>query len=496
MRNREHDIESQADNTCAWLLKHENFLGWLAQQRGLLWVRGKPGAGKSTLLKYALQETRRHSLQNRLVVASFFFHGRGAEIQKTPEGLFRSLLHQLLERTPNILSELNKTFNNKVRTVGEPKKEWEWHPRELQDLLTASLAEVGKAYTVRIFVDALDECGEPVAVKLAEYFQKLVSSSGVVEGSLSICFSCRHYPVMSIKSGFEICVEDENDEDIKTYITDELHHSIGDERKVHILQQEIITRASGSFQWVTLVLSQVLELYRRRRPLQTLQTHIQKTPAELTGLYRELLNSIEEDSISQSLQLMQWICFAIRPLTLDELRYAMAVDADSPYKSLVECRNAPEYVETNEDMEYRLKDLCKGLAEVKQHENKRVVQFIQQSVNDFLVLDGLRTLDSSLESKDITIGRAHFRLSRSCLKYIDMEEIGRWVDGMASSSVDGYETSSSEAIDLPSKAFGRYAAKSWILQSEVAKTKGILQRDLLNFLQWPSNEILRRCTHI
>ena len=97
MRDREHDIESQADNTCAWLLKHPKFLEWHAQHRGLLWVKGKPGAGKSTLLKYALQETRNDSLQNKLVVVSFFFHGRGAEIQKTPEGLFRSLLHQFLK---------------------------------------------------------------------------------------------------------------------------------------------------------------------------------------------------------------------------------------------------------------------------------------------------------------------------------------------------------------------------------------------------------------
>ena len=180
---------------------------------------------------------------------------------------------------------------------------------------------------------------------------------------------------------------------------------------------------------------------------------------------------------------MQWICFAIRPLTLGELRYAMAVDADSPFKSLVECRNAPEYAETNEDMERRLKDLCRGLAEIKQHENERVVQFIHQSVNDFLVSDGLRILDNSLKSKDITVGRAHFQLSRSCLKYIAMEEIGYRLDGMAST-------------DLPSKSFGRYAAKSWPLHSEIAEAKGIPQGDLLNFLQCPSNEILRRCKRI
>ena len=199
MRDHEHDIKSQADKTCAWLLKHEKYLEWLAQQRGLLWVKGKPGAGKSTLLKYVIQETGKHQLQNNLVIASFFFHGRGAEIQKTPEGLFRSLLHQLLERVPNTMSKLNKTFNEKVQTMGEPIKKWKWHPKELQDILTASLAEVGKSYTLQIFVDALDECGELAAVELVDYFEKLVSAPGTADGSLNICFSCRHYPIMSME---------------------------------------------------------------------------------------------------------------------------------------------------------------------------------------------------------------------------------------------------------------------------------------------------------
>ena len=159
-----------------------------------------------------------------------------------------------------------------------------------------------------------------------------------------------------------------------------------------------------------------------------MQTHIQGIPTELNSLYRELLNSVEKDNVSQSLQLMQWICFAVRPLTLDELRYAIAVDADTPHKSLSQCRNSPAYAHTNEEMECRLKDLCRGLAEVKQYENERVVQFIHQSVNDFLVQEGLQVLDSCLESTDTVIGRAHFRLSRSCIKYISMEEVGRWVE--------------------------------------------------------------------
>lgn len=315
MHNRKYDIRSQADKTCAWLLKHETFLEWMHQPRGLFWIRGKPGAGKSTLLKYVLQETEKLELPpNRLVVASYFFHGRGAEIRKVTLGLFRSLLHQLLEKVPEILSELTQTFKSKLETQGEPEKDWKWHPMELQELLAASLLKVGNAHTLRIFVDALDECGEEAAVGLVNYFQRLVSASREAGESLSICFSCRHYPIMALESGFEICVEDENHADIETYIQDELHLAIRDKTKISILQQQVVARASGSFQWVVLVISRVCELYRKGKPLKFIQTHIQNIPPELNSLYRELLQSIEEESISQSLQLMQWICFAIRPL--------------------------------------------------------------------------------------------------------------------------------------------------------------------------------------
>jgi Ankyrin repeats (3 copies)/NACHT domain len=489
MHNREYDIRSQADKTCAWLLKHETFLEWMHQPRGLLWIRGKPGAGKSTLLKYVLQETEKLELPpNRLVVASYFFHGRGAEIQKVTLGLFRSLLHQLLEKVPEMLSELTQTFKSKLETQGEPEKDWKWHPMELQELLAASLLKVGNAYTLRIFIDALDECGEEAAVGLVNYFQRLVSASRKAGESLSICFSCRHYPIMALESGFEICVEDENHDDIETYIQDELHLAIRDETKISILQQQVVARASGSFQWVVLVISRVCELYRKGKPLKFIQTHIQKTPPELNSLYRELLQSIEEESISQSLQLMQWICFAIRPLTLDELRHAIAVDVDTSYKSLSECRSALEYVDTQEEMECRLKDLCRGLAEIKQHEDGRVVQFIHQSVNDFLIQDGLRILDSSLESIDIAVGRAHLRLSRSCIRYIAMEEVGRWVDQTKSG------TPRIDAVPLE-VAFLKYAA-SWLPHAEAVEAKGIAQCDLLNFFQWPSNQILQRWRYI
>lgn len=488
MRDREYDIRSQADKTCEWLFVHETFSEWLEQRSELLWIKGKPGAGKSTLLKYALRNIDNFEPpQNRLIVASYFFHGRGTEIQKTPLGLFRSVLHQIFAKAPEMLSELTQNFKTKLETKGNPGEDWRWHPMELQEILAASLLNLAKAYRVRIFVDALDECGEQAAVELVGYFERLISASRAAEGSLSICFSCRHYPVMALEGGLEICVEDENHNDIETYIQNELHHGIRDESRISILQQEIVSRATGSFQWVVLVLNQICDLHRRGRPLTVIQTHIRRIPSELNCLYRELLESIEEESISQSLQLMQWICFAIRPLTLDELRYAIAVDADTPYKSLSECRNASEYTDTPEELERRLKDLCRGLVETKQRWNGKVVQFVHQSVEDFLIQDGLRILDSSLESTDTVVGRAHLRLSRSCIRYIAMEEVGSWAKSRLSRTGDGVPH---ELDFLP------YAVIYWLRHAEIAEAKGTPQSGILTSFEWPSNHILRRWKYI
>ena len=120
MSLRRNEIKDEASDTCSWLLTHPSYLTWLGQHQGLLWIKGKPGAGKSTLLKYALQELKQQLSPKKLVVASFFFHGRGLDIQKTPLGLFRSLLHQILSQIPDWLSEFSLIYKKRYKTEGTP----------------------------------------------------------------------------------------------------------------------------------------------------------------------------------------------------------------------------------------------------------------------------------------------------------------------------------------------------------------------------------------
>lgn len=178
-------------------------------------------------------------------VLSFFFHGRGVELQKTPLGLFRSLLHQLLCRVPDELLELVATFQNHCRNFGEPGEKWQWSLPELQGLFESSLAKVLEKRSIWLFVDALDESGKENAVKLVGKLKSLVGRLPSTKFPFRICFSCRHYPILDLDCDHEICLEHENENAIAAYVNHQL--SGFSERISSAVPTLIISRAKGIF---------------------------------------------------------------------------------------------------------------------------------------------------------------------------------------------------------------------------------------------------------
>lgn len=127
-------------------------------------------------------------------------------------------------------------------------------------------------------------------------------------------------------------------------------------------------KASGNFHWVTLVVPKVLQLRRKRKPLASLQASIRKIPSEIGERYENFLDTIDKDDRLRTLLL---ICFAVRPLSLEELRIAMVIDGDTSRTSIQQCKNTPEYAETNEDKEKRICEISRGLDEVGNHGGKK-----------------------------------------------------------------------------------------------------------------------------
>ncbi|CAJ2514145.1 Uu.00g022640.m01.CDS01 [Anthostomella pinea] len=86
---------------------------WLSDKNGVLHISGKAGSGKSTLLKYVYNHSRTQERlrqwagSRKLVSAHFYFWiSSEDELQKSLDGLYRSILFQVLSRYPELIPSI------------------------------------------------------------------------------------------------------------------------------------------------------------------------------------------------------------------------------------------------------------------------------------------------------------------------------------------------------------------------------------------------------
>ncbi|KAI9799051.1 MAG: hypothetical protein M1833_004245 [Piccolia ochrophora] len=475
MYYRQHDISPPADDTCEWIWDHPIYLEWSHQRRGLLWIKGKPGAGKSKLVRHISKKMEEHKERN-VILASHFFHGRGDVIQRNHLGLFRSLLHQLLQKDPELLQAFSSTYKMKSESCGEYGKKWTWETGELRHIFTHYLSKIAQRRPVCIFIDALDECGEDAAIELVELFYELMTKSNSAQSRPSICFSCRHFPVLAVEGGLEICVEAENHVDLSAYIQTQLQNMVPNPDTASHLSSEILDRSQGNFQWTCLCIRQVVLLYKRGKSRRALEKSIRDMPSQLDDLYTGLLRYDNNADRNQALRLMRWIHFALRPLTVDELRWALLVSGDHTCESLKRYQEVEDFAETEDQMERRMVDLSRGLAEVTIHNGEHKAQFIHQSVDDFFVEKGFQLLSDT--GCDNVAGVAHVQLSLSCLRYMAVEEI--------TSHLATIDSGLREEFPLL-----RYASQCWHLHAQRAEEIECSLTELSSFLREPSLDALQ-----
>jgi hypothetical protein len=225
---RESNIRKAQAQTCEWLLATPTYLKWLDpshrdQHHGFLWIKGKPGAGKSTLMKFALANAlEKTKNKNDEVAASFFFNARGNELERSTAGMYRSLLLQLLEQ----LSERRGVFSSfGLRTLTFDSVCNQPGIEGLKALLEEVVQGLGELL-VTCFVDALDECDEGQVRDMISFFEEMgeITTKANPPINFKVCFSSRHYPHISIKSGLNLALEEQHEhgKDIARYLDSRL----------------------------------------------------------------------------------------------------------------------------------------------------------------------------------------------------------------------------------------------------------------------------------
>ncbi|KAI0539196.1 hypothetical protein GGR58DRAFT_259330 [Xylaria digitata] len=405
--SRESTIKRAYGTTCNWILHHSDYLAWLNHQHyDLFWIQGKPGVGKSTLLKFIY-------IKNKSEAISFFFNARGNNLERSVEGMYRSLLLQLLEKFPDLRKVLERPhlLRKASMAIGmERDIDIEWTLGTLQDLFREAVARLGRRELIS-FIDALDECDQAQVQDMVDYFEQLGELSP--EPNLKLCFSSRHYPTVAVKTGLTLILEKQSghSRDIEEYICHNLN--VG-QNNAQELKNALIQKAAGIFMWVVLVVGILNKEYTKGGIFQ-LKKRVDEIPAELGQLFKDILKKDNRNG-DRLLLSIQWILYAKEPLDPHAYYFAMVAGLD-PRNPLSEWD--PDQVSTDQMRQF-VSSSSKGLAEVT-NSIYPTVQFIHESVRDFLIEDGgFHELACEFWpelAKDVR-SRSHDRLKECCHTYI------------------------------------------------------------------------------
>ncbi|KAK6537092.1 hypothetical protein TWF694_011292 [Orbilia ellipsospora] len=462
MDSRRHNIASAHENTCDWIFETEQFQQWRHRNNieifnGVLWIKGKPGAGKSTLMKHILRHCQA-SFPNHSI-AAYFFNARGTLLEKSRCGLLRSLLYQLLEKDPKTRGRFIPHFMDKEKKHGYS---WEWCESELESFLKELIPSLDRP--VLLLVDALDECDQSEVRKVVSFLEGLSSAAvGVSKCSLSICLSSRHYPTISMRKMLDLVVEKrwEHDRDITTYVQDKLRMKDKD------IESELLQKAAGVFMWIVLVVEMLNQAYDNGN-IHAAQRKLREVPSDLDEVFHILLGKDNPDK-SHSILMLLLLLFAKERLRPEEFYYAVLSGSDP--KSLGRRESS---IVTDQIIERFITSGSRGLIEVRNVGHTKSVQFIHETVNDFLLRNKrLQTLDSELSPHIAKI--AHQRIVSCCLAYIEM--------GVRTIGPPQKSSSKMREYFDANYPFLRYAVQYIFDHAEQASCVGVGQEGFLQYLQ-------------
>jgi ankyrin repeat protein len=467
MDNRQANIRKAYATTCRWIFEKPEYKNWrnadsLAEHNGFFWIKSKPGAGKSTLMKFLVQSAAKQLPDDHIV--SFFFNARGELLERSLEGLYRGLLHQLLTLVPR----LQDVFKPQETASSADQA---WPLASLKTLFGEAILKLGQD-RVTCFIDALDECPEAEIRDMIEFFEELGESTAAEDIGLRVCFSSRHYPQITMMKCQPMVLDgqDGHEDDIARYVKSKLKVRGKTAEGVRVAVQD---KAKGIFMWVVLVIRILNEESDRGSNNAKLRKCLDQIPAELHELFQDILQRGIQDN-KHLVPILQWISFAQSPLTREELYFA--VQSGDP--DFVASQPWDPDEDDADSMDLFILETSKGLAEMTRGK-KPTIQFIHESVRDYLRETGFAALAPELGGN--LLGQTHDYLKRCCLSFITQPVLDRlslpFLEKLP-------KAKSEEAKSLRKKAsalfpFLRYATDNIVFHAEHACANGVDQADII-----------------
>jgi len=432
MEDRESRVAESYGSTFRWIFedspekqqKWSNFRDWLKSDTQLYWITGKAGSGKSTLVKYicsaevntANETSTANEMSSfvpgqpryapflaewakdcRLIIAVFYFWNSGIELQMTQLGLFRTLLTQIFEQAPELIPEVSPKRWEALCFFNEDNKDWT--ENELRKMLQSTVRCLGFDKKICLFIDGLDEFGGE-HTELINLFKDLLKTPTV-----KLCVSSRPWVVFedAFQKEPSLTLQDLTYSDIEQYVSSHLQADTGfsllhmrEPYYAEQLVENIVTKASGVFLWVRIVVSSLLSGLGHGDRISDLQKRLDSLPPELEKLYDNILSSLDPFYLEHAAQLFKLIQESTEPPSVLLLCYA---DEGDDYQKILD-RPVQQISQSEAETIYeivrrRLNSRCKGLLEAPAvYKNalddlvvdveKCTVQFLHRTVKDYI----------------------------------------------------------------------------------------------------------------
>ncbi|GIZ48053.1 hypothetical protein CKM354_001112800 [Cercospora kikuchii] len=327
MQQREGNVADAHANTFDWAIGVDSIglKQWLQEGSGMFWITGKPGSGKSTMMKYLVNGWKSREMlhtwagKSELALASFYFWYLGSGLQKSLDGLLRTLLHELLVTAPDLAKHafpdqysqpryMTKAFKCDSQTLSAAL--------ERLSRISATSLEMKR---LCFFIDGLDEFdGDHLA--LVRMLDKMARQL-----EIKICVSSRPWNVFI--GAYEgrvplLRMEELTKDDIHQYVYDRVLSAIQSRSEAFGLPRgssgyarddllafvrEVTVKAEGVFLWVVLVVQDMISGINEGDTTPMLRRRVQSYPPDLEEFFKILIydrvDRVYADQTSQALVL-------------------------------------------------------------------------------------------------------------------------------------------------------------------------------------------------
>ncbi|KAF5698153.1 alpha-L-fucosidase 2 [Fusarium globosum] len=306
--------------TYEWLLYDESipeshtgtldlsFRRWLLQGHGIFHIAGKPGSGKSTLMNLishhketvALLDSWAGDDGKKLIKCIVCLSKPGLSLEKSMEGLQRTLLHSILDQArQSLISQAFPQFWNPENWSSlKLQSDTEKHicKEDVEAGLEVLFTDPTSKYRFCIFVDGADEFEDPTFPKWKLAVQLLLW----VRGNVKICVSSREEDpwITRFQSSQRIMLHAVTMGDIRKAIENDLlkhpefEHFLWEDQIAFI--QKFVKEANGVFIWVKLVLRYITEKLDHGEDIQELYRTLTTLPKPLESFYEMILDNVPE----------------------------------------------------------------------------------------------------------------------------------------------------------------------------------------------------------